>query len=1321
MNDLKTMNITSGKTLKLVYFSVTTNEIPNLSAAIHRFQQEVGPVSVFARSRTQLEDNEPMQAKFVEKALDADVVVITLMSGRRSFPTWDALIEQLRLKRKTHGLTPWFHVQPTGSNAQSMEMVKEYSNGVDTDQWELLNRYFRYGGVDNLVQMLTLFYNLHGRSKGLLLATPSSKANPETSMPVTPTEFGLKPPVRPPLEGIYHPDLDHIPDPLFYRKGLDPRKPTIGIWFYQNFWVTDNKAHIDALVREVEKQGANVLCLFHTRFRDQHIKSNGVDYVVNHYFMDKGKPVIDALINPVMFSLGMVAPEYKHLLEHLNVPVIQALSTNRTIADWEQSDQGLSNVDITISVAQPELDGVIIGVPVASKQFSGVDPITGSAINRYAPIPERVEKLVSLTLNWARLGRKSNSEKKIAIVFHHHPPRNDRIGCASGLDSFESVRRLLIEMEKQGYGVEKSYTTGDELARELISGMTCDQRWLLPEQMAERAAARALPDQYTPWHEALPPKIKEKMVQDWGAMPGKLFVHKDKLLFPGSINGNLFITIQPPRGYFEDIDKLYHDQHLSCPHHYLAQYRWIKHQFKADAVIHVGKHGSLEWLPGKAVGLSANCYPDQAIMDLPNTYFYIINDPGEGTQAKRRSSACIVDHLPPTLTRADMYDDLVEVDSLVKEYQEAQVQDQGKLELLRSMIIKAAQAADLDKDLGISQARAMEDFPGFMEKLHEYLSEISDTAITRGLHILGQPPLGADLVETVVQMTRLENGGIPSLRSAVVSLLGYDLDAVIACQGRVVDAGLHLTGAHILDLSHHLCVALVSDIVAFSENFTDTMGANADEKGDAVSQIKKIILRHFDHTGGDIKISDLLTSEIEMVLLYIHTTLLPRLMATRQEITNCLASLDGKFVPPGPSGAPSRGQADILPTGRNFFSVDPQKIPTPAAWEVGKRLGDALIEKYMDEHNAYPDNVGVILWASPTMRSKGDDVAEILYLMGVKPVWQKGSGNVRGVEVIPLSQLGRPRIDVTPRISGIFRDAFPLLIDLIDKGIQMTAQLKEPHESNFIRRHVAMDVQTLVEQGVDGDTAFRNATFRIFGSPPGSYGSGVATLVESKNWESREDLGKMFIQWSSYAYGQNTFGHPHEEGFRRTLGRMSATVKNEDTREKDMMYCTDYYSYHGGLISAVESVKKELPFSMAGDSADPNRVKVRTTAEEARHIFRSRLLNPKWIEGLKEHGYKGAGDLSKAMDIIFGWDATASVIDDYMYRRFAEKVPLNKDIQDWMKEVNPYALQNILDKLLEAAKRQMWQPDEALLQKMQEAFLDAEGEIEEFNDHSENS
>jgi cobaltochelatase CobN len=607
------------------------------------------------------------------------------------------------------------------------------------------------------------------------------------------------------------------------------------------------------------------------------------------------------------------------------------------------------------------------------------------------------------------------------------------------------------------------------------------------------------------------------------------------------------------------------------------------------------------------------------------------------------------------------------------------------------MIWEAAEAADLVNDLNLTRKAALSDVAAFIETLHDYLGEISDTTIADGLHTLGRPPENAQLIRTLVQIMRLANGSVPSLREAVLRALGYDPEQVFNSRGRPVIAGAVETGGQVLEKARQLCVDMVGDLM------------NSGKEADAAVEAQR------QHLG---KAHPAVTEALE----FVRNDLAPRLQQTENERIACLGALDGRFVPPGPSGAPSRGQAHILPTGRNFYSVDPQKIPTPAAWEVGRKLGDALMARYLDEHGSYPDSVGLILWASPTMRSKGDDVAEILYLLGVRPVWQKGSGNVRGVEIIPAAELGRPRIDVSPRISGIFRDAFPLLVDLIDQAVQMVAALAEAPETNFIRRHVTLDLAELAGQGLEGTDAFRQATYRIFGSAPGSYGAGVAQLVESKAWETVDDLGNMYIQCSSYAYGKNSFGESSEKSFRKALSRMSVTVKNEDTREKDMMSCTDFYNYHGGLITAVHAVTGSRPFSLAGDSADPDRAAVRTTSEEARHIFRARLLNPKWLEGLKRHGFKGAGDISKAMDIILGWDATAGVVDDWMYQRFARKVALDADMQEWMKQVNPYALQNILNKLLEAVQRGMWRTDAETLDALRNAYLDAEGEIEAATD-----
>ncbi len=1254
--------------LKLVYYSVTSNEIPNLSAAAIPFSRQVGPARIIARTRTQLENNPAQQDQFIDEALTADFLIITLMAGSHSCPVWDALLAGLTAARQQGRSVPYFHIQPTGSNLAVMELVQAHADSVRNGHWTTLSRYHRYGGVDNLLQMLLYLYALRFDR-----------------------QITLKPPQPLPLDGIYHPDLDQVPTMESYRQRLDPGKPTIGIWFYQNFWMTDNKAHIDALIREIEKQGGNVLCVFHLRFKDTLLGNRGADEIIDHYFKAEGRPLIDVLVSPVMFSLSMASPEYKHLLERLDVPVLQAMSTGQDRAQWQAGEQGLTNVDITIGVAQPEMDGVIIGVPVAAKQTTGIDPLTGSAVNKYVPIPERIRTMAELALNWARLRRTPHRCKKVAIIFHHYPPRNDRIGCAAGLDSFASVKALVDALIDQGYTVGHPYADGDQLAHALLDRLTTDRRWLLPEQMAARAEATVDADSFMAWHANLPETVQAKMVEDWGPMPGDLFVHDGRLLFPGMINGNLFLSIQPPRGYFEQIDKLHHDLHLSPPHHYLAYYHWIKEVFGADAVIHVGKHGSLEWLPGKAVGLSATCYPDLAIRGLPNIYPYIINDPGEGTQAKRRANACMVDHLPPALVNADLYDDLARLDNLLSEYQEAGVQDQSKRPLLQAMIWEATQVAEIDRDLGISKEEAFADFSKFLETVHSSLSEIADTVITDGLHTLGVPPAGAFLVQTLASLTRLANGPVPSLRDAVVTVMGYDPGRLKRARGSRADEQAVITGGQVLARAHALILALLADLVQST--------GSGEEK-------EAIMLRHLGRTD----------ARVQQVLEYVRTDLLPRLLQTTDEMHSCLKALDGRFVPPGPSGAPSRGQADILPTGRNFYSVDPQKIPTPAAWQVGQKLADALLTRYREEHNTYPDSVGIILWASPTMRSKGDDVAEILALMGLRPIWQAGSGTVRGLEVIPLTELGRPRIDVVPRISGIFRDAFPLLIELIDQGVQMVAALKEDPEDNFIRSHVLHDEQQGLSQGMNAEDARRRATFRIFGAPPGSYGTGVAQLVESKAWQSPDDLGRIFIQWSSHAYGKNVFGEAAQDSFHQALSRMAVTVKNEDSREKDMMTCTDFYSHHGGLISAVRAIRGRLPLALAGDSADPDQVTMRSTLEEARHIFRSRLLNPKWLQGLQRHGYKGAGDISKAMDIILGWDATADVVDDWMYQRFADKVALNPEMQTWMRRVNPYALHNIADKLLEAAARSLWRTDQQTLDALRNVFLEIEGDIEEITE-----
>ena len=1253
----------------LCYFSAHSLEIPSLSAGVKGYEKRGGKIKIIARIGGQLFDESRIKA-FVQDALTCDVVILTLHGGRESCPAFEPLISALEGQKEKGGKIPYLHIHPVGSDEDALEAAGRYSDDFGGENWDILNRYLLHGGGINFQNMFVYLYNLLYHEN-----------------------ISCDPPRELPQEGIYHPDFPGNPEIEEYlEQKFDLQKITVGIWFYQSYWLNDNVEYIDAIIREVERCGANVICVFHLRYKDAERGNRGADYVVEKFFMKNGKPIIDVLINPMMFSLTLSCPEYRDLLERLGVPFIQAITPFMTsYAEWKDGLQGISTMDVSYTVAQPEFDGALITVPVATREESGIDPVTGALTVRYISIRERIQKMVSLALNWARLRKKENADKRVAIVFHHYPPRNDRIGCAAGLDSFESVRFLLDRMRKEGYKVDRIYESGDELAGELLGCMTCDQRWLTPERMAERAQATAGEAEYRPWHEALPPAIREKMTADWGKLPGDLFVHKGRMLFPGLVNGNIFITIQPPRGYFENIDKIYHDMYLSPPHQYLSHYRWIKDVFKADAVMHVGKHGSLEWLPGKALGLSEECYPDLAIMDLPNIYPYIINDPSEGTQAKRRSYCCIVDHLTPAFTNADLYDELAKVDNLLKDYADAGREDPGKLPVLKSMIWEAVAAADLDKDLEMDETEVFADFDGFLEKLHACLADLADTMINDGLHVLGHAPEGERLLEFIVQLTRLPNGDVPSLRESIIHAWGHDYNDLQNNKGRILPAYRGKTGGQIIQMAHQKALAMVKDL------------QNSGFRTADIDAVMESCLGRKDR-------------DVSSVLHYICEILTPNIRQVCAEINSSLQGFDGRFVLPGPSGAPTRGQADILPTGRNFYSVDPNKIPSPAAWETGKKLGDALIARCLEETGKYPETVGIIVWGGPTMRTKGDDIAEIFYLMGLKPVWAKGSGNVTGLEVIPASKLGRPRLDVAPRISGFFRDSFPNLVERIDEGVRMVAALNETAEFNILRGHVLKDMEEYRKNGMSEDAAMREATFRVFGCPPGTYGAGVAELVESKNWKTQEDLGNNYIRYTAHAYGKGSYGKQKPATFRKILSRMDVTVKNEDSREYDMMSCTDFYNYYGGLIVAAKTVRGESPFALVGDSADPRQVKVRTTFEEARHVLRARLANPKWIEGMKRHGYKGAGDISHMMDVILGWDATAEVIDDWMYEKVAQKFALDPAMQEWMKDVNPYALQNILDKLLEAISRGMWEADKAMEQELRNAYLEIEGEIEELTE-----
>lgn len=1239
-----------------VAFIVLPHEVEIITLAVKAVVNKTGiPMDVLLQTAEDLADQQKL-VEFINFARRANVVIMHLMGGKKGFTGFDLIVSALREA----------HVPLFASDVQSDIEVSSCST-LDRDDYQKIHQYINYGGLENYENLLIFLTNRFGSF-----------------------HFEAKPPRKMPLQAIYHPNFGHILTLNEYmEKVYVYGRPTVGILFHNDPLKTGDKNLADNLISSVEKHGANAILVF---LSASDVAAKSLRWIVENYFMKDGRPIVDVVISTLAHSVAAFMPSSESvndLFKMLGVPVIKAIIAYNTLEEWLTSPLGLSFSEVAWNVVMPEFDGMIITVPIAARKISERDPLTGAKITSYVVIPERLEKLVRLSINWAKLRHIPNDKKRVAIIFHNYPPRNDNIGSAAGLDVAASALNLLKEMQKQGYLLDYLPENGQKLMDVIISGLTNDQRWLSLDELAARAVAKVSYEQYLKWFNELPDDVKEKMEKHWGKPPGKLFNYKGDLLVPGIINGNVFIGLQPPRGYTTDPASIYHSPDLPPPHHYYAYYRWIRDVFKADVIIHFGKHGTMEWLPGKSVGLSASCFPDIIISDLPNVYPYLIDDPGEGTCAKRRSYACLIDYLIPVMCNADSYDDLARVNVQLKEYYHAKTADPGKIETIKGLIWEAVVKANLHSDLSISREEAFANFDLFVERLHSYLSELSDAQITDGLHILGEPPRGSRLEEFLVALTRLNNGDVPSLRQSIAELMGYDYDALLANRGALRPD--NKTHGDILEELNKLALELVKRF--------HTLGFKAEK-------IDPLLYEMFGKVD----------AKLRKCLHYISSFLVPALNDTVEELTNTLSACGGNYVPAGPSGAPTRGNADILPTGRNFYSVDPRCIPSAAAWEVGVNLANALLKRYLDEEGKYPETIAIVVWATDCMRTNGEDIAEILYLMGVKPIWEESSGRVIGLEPIPLDVLKRPRIDVTVRISGLFRDTFPNLVHLIDEAVALVAGLNEPPDKNYIKKHVEEEIAELIKQGIDVAKAFEEACYRIFGDIPGGYGSGVNEAIDSKNWRDQKDLANIYITWGCYVYSRKNFGLHAPELFKKRLSKVNLTVKNWDQREYDALQIDDAYSYHAGMDLAIKVITGKAPRSYYGDSSDPKRVKIRSTAEEIKYCFRTRLINPKWIESMKRHGYHGASEFSRQMDYVLGWDATAEVIEDWMYEELAKKLVLDKTMQEWLKKVNPYALHNMAERLLEAIERGMWKAPEEIRRQLQQLYLQVDGLLEGVNE-----
>ena len=1059
-----------------------------------------------------------------------------------------------------------------------------------------------------------------------------------------------------PANGIYRrTDGSRMAALLFYRSVLDGAQ----------------SAPIDALSEALSRRGIGCVSIFVTSLKDR----DSVKFI--HETLAEHPPSL--LLNATSFAAS--AGGAGDPLASYDCPVLQVVLSTLSEDGWRASAQGLGTRDLAMNVVLPELDGRIHARAISFKSDSAWHEASQCRIVTYKEVPDRVDFVADLAANWIALRHKEKAGRRVAIILANYPNRDGRIANGVGYDTPASTIAILRAMKDEGYDAGEIPANGNELIAALSSRRkpgTSEAAALDPDVRRDDKILSLA--EYQKHFAELPYSVREQITSRWDIPETDPFYRNGAFHLAVQTYGNVAVGIQPARGYNIDPKATYHDAALVPPHGYLAFYFWLRHSFKAQAIIHNGKHGNLEWLPGKANGLGSECYPEIAHGPLPQLYPFIVNDPGEGTQAKRRTSAVIVDHLTPPLTRAETYGPLKDLEALVDEYYLASGLDRRRLAALKQDILDLTRSTRLDVDAGFTG-----DDDSDLTKLDAYLCDLKEAQIRDGLHILGTSPAGQQEADLLVALTRvprgLGEGGDQSLIRALARDFGFDGFDPLACVMSERWKG--------------------EKPVALLKLVNEPWRSNGDtvERLEACAQaLLKPSLRqkpgpivHYNELGPSLRQGE--KPNVAAVLDRIETGIRPALRACGPaEIAAVLKGLDGRAVAPGPSGAPTRGRLDVLPTGRNFYSLDNRTVPTPTAWNLGQKSAEDLLIRHFQDFGQYPKAIGLSAWGTSNMRTGGDDIAQALALLGAKPVWEPASWRVTGFDIIPIAKLGRPRVDVTLRISGFFRDAFPAQIELLDKAIRAVGQLDEDETDNPIAARMRTEAESLQHAGIAADDARRMAGYRIFGSKPGAYGAGLQALIDEKIWTERADLAAAYVTWGAYAYGAGEAGVHDAAQFTRRLQNIEAVVHNQDNREHDVLDSDDYYQFEGGMSAAVETASGKRPRVYHNDHSRPERPVIRTLEEEVGRVMRSRVVNPKWIAGVKRHGYKGAFEIAATVDYMFAFAATTGAVKTHHFDLAYDAFLADADTRDFITENNPAALREIAARFEEAASRGLWTP-----------------------------
>ena len=1038
------------------------------------------------------------------------------------------------------------------------------------------------------------------------------------------------------------------------QKQWAKNQPIAPIVFYRALYLSGNLKVIDDLVLALRKEGLNPLPIFVASLKDP------ISIATIDQLLDETSEPLGVVLNTTGFAINtpgnkrVYTPFEKHKL-----CVLQVVLSGGNIESWQDNMWGLGPRDIAMNVALPEVDGRILSRAISFKDLNDRDESTQCDIVAYQPKADRIAFVAKLAAGWARLKTTTSAHKKVAIVLANYPNRDGRIGNGVGLDTPAGVVETLQALKAAHYPIADIPQNGNALVDRILAGPT---NALDPKNIKAAEHTLSLAD-YQTFFDTLPDTVQVKMNTQWGLPSTDPFAREDgTFAIPVIMCGEVAVGLQPARGYNIDPSKTYHDPDLVPPHGYLAFYVWLRKTFGAQAIIHFGKHGNLEWLPGRALALGADDFPEIALGPIPHLYPFIVNDPGEGTQAKRRAAAVIIDHLTPPLARAESYGPLKDLELLVDEYFEACGSDPRRTRILKRDILELCHTTGLAQDAGLKEDAAEDER---LATLDAYLCELKEMQIRDGLHIFGLSPSDDLLDNLLMALVRVSRGNEPkdaSLTRALAQDLTLDFDP-LDC-----DMSANWTGPRPAVLSANDPWRSAGDTVERLEAL-------------AVSLIQNTI------------VCDETWTATRAVLDEITTRIRPAVEACgRAEIDGILKGLAGQFVEPGPSGAPTRGRPEVLPTGRNFYSVDTRSVPTPAAWTLGWKSASILLEAHYQEHGDWPKTIAVTAWGTSNMRTGGDDIAQALALLGTRPTWDAASRRVTGFEVLPLDILDRPRVDVTLRISGFFRDAFPGLIDLFDSAVRAVAALKEPEDLNPLAARVHLETAELMQSGIDKTEAQRRAGFRVFGSMPGAYGAGLQALMDENGWKTDADLARAYVAWGGYAYGSGAEGEARHGLFEARLKAVEAVVQNQDNREHDLLDSDDYYQFEGGMTAAVRELSGQQPATWHMDHSRVDAPKARTLEDEIGRVVRARVVNPKWIKGVMRHGYKGAFEMAATVDYMVSFAATAHCVKDHHFDAVFQAYLEDEQVLAFLRDNNPAALKDMVARLLDAQDRQLWKP-----------------------------